>query len=166
MNLSWILSNPAVLLILALSAGIIGLFMLVSREVAVQLSLWRKGIEGEAQVIRQRTRGGSDGPTYWIKYEFTDYSTSKIYRREDTVSLAHYCQWTNGEIVRTVLLPHNPRISRLADDRLRPLSIFGSGAISLVFPVYIFGISSVLVIFIACFIVFCANLLWINLRSK
>src|SRR5258708_29254618 len=149
-----LLTDPITLFVLILTVGIVGNFVLVSREAAIQLSLRRYGIAGEAKIVKQHKRHARSGPSFWITYEFVEFTTSQTYRREASVSLAHYHQWKIGDTVRTVVLAHNPRISRLADDKVYIVSLFGAGAISLVFPVYFFGIRSILTIFIACIIIF------------
>jgi hypothetical protein len=161
------LSDPLTLFALILVVGIFANFILVSREAAIQFSLRRNGVVGNAQIVKRYKRGsGRGGPSYWITYEFVAFTTGEKYRRDEMVSFANYRQWQIGDNVHTVVLRNNPRISRLSDDKVRAFTLFGAGAVSLAFPVYFFGISSLLIVFIICLIIFCANLLRINLRGK
>jgi len=161
-----VFDNPLTLFALLLTLGVLATYILASREAAIQLSLKRKGIVGEAEVVRVRKRGGKQGPTFWVTYEFVEFVTGRIYRREEIVSMTHYYQWQKGATVHTVVLPNNPRISRLIGDKVHIITYFGSGVICLIFPVYFLGLGSLPGIMALCAIAFSANLLWVNLRGK
>ncbi len=116
------LTNPMTVFALLGVGGIVGNFVFVSRIAAVRLSLGRGGVSGDAQITKKRKLGGGrGGSSFWVTYEFVDFSTNKKYRHIEFVSFSLYSQWNIGDTVRTVVLPHNPRISRLADSNLNPV---------------------------------------------
>ena len=139
----------------------------ISREARVQLSLRCSGVPGEAQIIKLRRRSGKSFLLYLVTYEFVEFATGLTYCCEQAVTYTHFYQWEVGDTVHTLVLPHNPKISRLTDDRFEIVSSFIVSALASGMLLYSFGITPIILeAIVFCLISFFGNLLWINLRRQ
>ena len=158
------LNNPANFIALILAFGVLCNFWLAAREIAIQISLRRNGIVGEASIIRKgRSRLGRNSSP-WITYKFFDPNSGRHFQHTAYVGYRNYSQWQVDNAINIIMLGHNPHLSRLADDSLHGLMFFSAGAICLIFPIYFFGWGSLLVSLLFILGVFVINWLWINFR--